>query len=106
LRSGCEKQKTALIGVYHSLLSLKNIPLLQETYGYLLLNLFPVFLSTTILSISSLVLQDLEKAYKKLVPTLEPIGTISEAKAFKDYSEEEAEVITLFLLNSLIDIGK
>ncbi|XP_059470336.1 serine/threonine-protein kinase SMG1 isoform X2 [Neocloeon triangulifer] len=86
LRESSEKQTTALIGVYHSLLSLKNIPLLQETY--------------------SLVLQDLEKAYKVLVPEVEPFVLGNVSNGFKDYTREEAEIVVLFLLNSLIDIAR
>jgi len=51
------------------------------------------------------VLQDLEKSYTVLVPSIEPIVNVNGTKAFKDYNPDEAEMVVLFLLNALIDIG-
>jgi hypothetical protein len=47
----------------------------------------------------------LGKAYKVLVKSIEPIVVVNEAKEFKNYDLEEAEMVVLFSLNALIDIG-
>lgn len=53
----------------------------------------------------SLVLQDFGKAYKVLVKSIEPIVVVNDAKEFKNYDQDEAEMVVLFSLNALIDIG-
>ncbi|XP_034250537.1 serine/threonine-protein kinase SMG1 [Thrips palmi] len=76
-------QKAAL-ELYHALLNLKNIPLLQEAYKY--------------------VLGDLEVAYRHVVPELE---LLCQTNPFADakYSPSEAEVVILFLLAALSDLA-
>ncbi|XP_012271718.1 serine/threonine-protein kinase SMG1 isoform X2 [Orussus abietinus] len=76
--------QNASLGVYHSLLSLKNIPLLQEAYRY--------------------VLSDLEIAYKLIVDKIEnlvaenPLGDLM-------YKKCHAEIVIIFLLRALSDIA-
>lgn len=76
--------QNASLGVYQSLLSLKNIPLLQEAYRY--------------------VLSDLEIAYKLIVTDVEnlvaenPLSDVS-------YKRKDVEVVVIFLLRALSDIG-
>lgn len=74
----------AALGLYHALLNLKNIPLLQEAYKY--------------------VLGDLEVAYCHLVPDTK---LLSQANPFEDvkYSSSEAEIVVLFLLGALSDLA-
>ncbi|KAK3930101.1 Serine/threonine-protein kinase SMG1 [Frankliniella fusca] len=76
--------QTATLKLYHALLNLKNIPLLQEAYKY--------------------VLGDLEIAYRQLVPEVE---LLCQTNPFADvkYSQNEAEIVTLFLLGALSDLA-
>ncbi|XP_044735996.1 serine/threonine-protein kinase SMG1 isoform X2 [Chrysoperla carnea] len=75
--------QTGVVSVYHSLLNLKNIPLLQEAYRY--------------------VLGDLERSYLVLLPNLEPFCANNPMTI--TYSESEAEITTLFLLRCLSDLA-
>ncbi|CAB3374703.1 Hypothetical predicted protein [Cloeon dipterum] len=84
IRNGGEKQTFALVGIYHSLLSLKNVPVLEETY--------------------SLILRDLYKGFKALVPGVEPFAQYYSDVDFADYTAGEAEMAVLFLLTTLIKI--
>ncbi|XP_066595255.1 serine/threonine-protein kinase SMG1 isoform X2 [Prorops nasuta] len=76
--------QNASLGVYHSLLSLKNIPLLQESYKY--------------------ILADLEIAYKLVVNDIDnlivdnPLTDIS-------YKNSDAEFVVVFILRALSDIA-
>lgn len=77
--------QSASLGVYHSLLSLKNIPLLQEAYRY--------------------ILADLEMAYKLI---LRDIDCLVIDNPFTDvqYKKSDAEIVIIFILRALSDIGK
>lgn len=74
----------AALGVYHSLLSLKNIPLLQEAYRY--------------------ILADLEIAYKIVVPNMESLVSDNPLLSIH-YRSNDAEMVIIFLLRALSDIG-
>lgn len=76
--------QNAVLGVYHSLLGLKNIPLLQEAYRY--------------------ILADLENAYKTILPFDEPL-VIDNPLVEQEYQRRHAEIVTMFLLRALSDIG-
>ncbi|KAJ1529376.1 hypothetical protein ONE63_006163 [Megalurothrips usitatus] len=76
--------QTAVLGLYHALLNLKNIPLLQEAYRY--------------------VLGDLEIAYRQIVPGMEQLCQTN-PYADVEYSASEAEVVILFLLGALSDLA-
>ncbi|XP_047110312.1 serine/threonine-protein kinase SMG1 [Schistocerca piceifrons] len=73
-----------VIGIHHSLLNLKNIPLLQEAYRY--------------------VLGDLERAYKMIVPTIEDF---CQANPHSDtvYNEKDVKFIVMFHLSALADLA-
>lgn len=77
--------QNASLGVYHSLLSLKNIPLLQESYRY--------------------ILSDLEIAYKLILTDIENLVTDNPLLDIK-YKKNDAEIVVIFLLRALSDIGK
>lgn len=76
--------REAVIAVYQGLLNLKNIPLLQDAYKY--------------------VLRDLEMAYRMLVPGTEILS--SDAPTDSTFcSQSEVEMIILFNLHCLTDIA-
>lgn len=77
--------QNASLGVYRSLLSLKNIPLLQEAYRY--------------------ILADLETAYKLIVGNANDLVTENPLFDVK-YKREDAELVVIFLLRALSDIGE
>lgn len=78
--------QNAVLRVYHSLLSLKNIPLLQEAYRY--------------------ILADLEKAFDTIIPMKEePLVTDNPFKELH-YQRNHAEIVIIFLLQALSDIGE
>jgi PI-3-kinase-related kinase SMG-1 len=77
--------QNAVLGVYQSLLSLKNIPLLQEAYRY--------------------ILADLENAYKTIVPMTESL-VLDNPLTDVQYQRRHAEIVLIFLLRALSDIGK
>ncbi|KAG7209878.1 hypothetical protein KM043_011480 [Ampulex compressa] len=76
--------QNASLGVYHSLLSLKNIPLLQESYRY--------------------ILADLEIAYKHILSDIDnlvvdnPLNNVT-------YKKSDAEIVVIFILRALSDIA-
>lgn len=77
---------TGVVAVYHSLLSLKNIPLLKEAYR--------------------LILGDLEAAYRILAPNIEPLcGGIAAGGYEIVYSRTQVEYVILFHLKALADIA-
>lgn len=77
--------QNASLCVYRSLLSLKNIPLLQEAYRY--------------------ILADLETAYKLIAGDVKDL--VSENPLFDvKYKREDAELVVIFLLRALSDIGE
>lgn len=76
--------QNASLGVYQSLLSLKNIPLLQEAYRY--------------------VLADLEIAYKLIVTDVENL-VIDNPLFNVSYKKKDAELVVIFLLRALSDIA-
>ncbi|XP_015595300.1 serine/threonine-protein kinase SMG1 [Cephus cinctus] len=76
--------QNASLGVYHSLLSLKNIPLLQEAYRY--------------------ILADLEIAYRLIVNDIKPLVTDNPLVDVK-YKKGHAEIVVIFLLRALSDIA-
>lgn len=78
--------QNASLGVYHSLLSLKNIPLLQESYRY--------------------VLSDLEIAYKLVLVDTESLVADNPLLDDVKYERNDAEIVVTFLLRALSDIGK
>ena len=78
--------QNASLGVYHSLLSLKNIPLLQESYRY--------------------ILSDLEIAYKLILTDIECLVTDNPLLDNIKYKKNDAEIVVIFLLRALSDIGK
>lgn len=78
--------QNASLGVYHSLLSLKNIPLLQESYRY--------------------ILSDLEIAYKLILADIESLVPDNPLLDDIKYKKGDAEIVVTFLLRALSDIGK
>lgn len=75
--------QTGVVSVYHSLLNLKNIPLLQEAYRY--------------------VLGDLEEAYSVLV---HPVDLCQSNPMLElNYDSNNAELTSLFLLRCLSDLA-
>lgn len=74
----------AALGVYHSLLSLKNIPLLQEAYRY--------------------ILADLEIAYKIVMPNIESLINDNPLLDM-EYRTTDTEIVIIFLLRALSEIG-
>ncbi|XP_043258587.1 serine/threonine-protein kinase SMG1 isoform X3 [Colletes gigas] len=77
--------QNASLGVYHSLLSLKNIPLLQESYRY--------------------ILSDLEIAYKLVLVDIESLVADNPLVDDIKYKKNDAEVVVIFLLRALSDIA-
>lgn len=77
--------QNASLAVYQSLLSLKNIPLLQEAYRY--------------------VLADLEIAYKLVVTDVENLVIDNPLCNNVSYKKKDAELVIIFLLRALSDIG-
>lgn len=77
--------QNAVLNVYHSLLSLKNIPLLQEAYRY--------------------VLADLENVYKTIIPMSEPLIADNPLTDLQ-YQKEHSELVLIFLLRAVSEIGK
>lgn len=77
--------QNASLGVYHSLLSLKNIPLLQESYRY--------------------ILSDLEIAYKLILTDIECLVTDNPLLDNIKYQKNDAEIVVIFLLRALSDIA-
>ncbi|GLG95063.1 Serine/threonine-protein kinase Smg1 [Gryllus bimaculatus] len=79
------KIQNAVLGIYHSLLNLKNISPLQEAYRY--------------------ILGDLEVAYKKVMPSL---SVICQTNPFIDveYADEDVEMVIMFHLRALADLAK
>lgn len=78
--------QNASLRVYHSLLSLKNIPLLQESYRY--------------------ILSDLEIAYKLVLNDIENLVPDNPLLDGVKYKKKDSEVVITFLLRALSDIGK
>ncbi|XP_011302537.1 serine/threonine-protein kinase SMG1 isoform X2 [Fopius arisanus] len=72
------------LAVYHSLLGLKNIPLLQEAYRY--------------------ILGDLEIAYKLILPHFDGLVSSNPLPDVK-YHLKDAEIVVLFLLRALSDLA-
>ncbi|KZC05708.1 Serine/threonine-protein kinase SMG1 [Dufourea novaeangliae] len=77
--------QNASLGVYHSLLSLKNIPLLQESYRY--------------------ILSDLEIAYKLVLTDIESLVPDNPLVNGVKYKKKDAEIVITFLLRALSDIA-
>ncbi|XP_034180761.2 serine/threonine-protein kinase Smg1 isoform X1 [Osmia lignaria lignaria] len=77
--------QNASLGVYHSLLSLKNIPLLQESYRY--------------------ILSDLEIAYKLILSDIESLVVDNPLLNDVKYKKNDAEIVVIFLLRALSDIA-
>ncbi|OAD60741.1 Serine/threonine-protein kinase SMG1 [Eufriesea mexicana] len=77
--------QNASLGVYHSLLSLKNIPLLQESYRY--------------------ILSDLEIAYKLILTDIESLVADNPLLDGINYKKTDAEIVVTFLLRALSDIA-
>ncbi|KAL6442065.1 hypothetical protein ACFW04_002410 [Cataglyphis niger] len=76
--------QNACLGVYHSLLSLKNIPLLQESYRY--------------------ILADLEIAYKLILPDMDSL-VIDNPLNDLNYTKSDIEIVITFILLALSDIA-
>ncbi|KAL6259418.1 hypothetical protein P5V15_009339 [Pogonomyrmex californicus] len=76
--------QNASLGVYHSLLSLKNIPLLQESYRY--------------------ILADLEIAYKLILPDMDNLVTDNPLNDLT-YTKNDVEIVVTFILRALSDIA-
>ncbi|XP_058794779.1 serine/threonine-protein kinase SMG1 [Phymastichus coffea] len=76
--------QNAVLNVYHSLLSLKNIPLLQEAYRY--------------------VLGDLENAYNTIMPLTEPLIPDNPLTDLH-YQRRHAELVLIFLLRAVSEIA-
>ncbi|XP_020295832.1 serine/threonine-protein kinase SMG1 isoform X3 [Pseudomyrmex gracilis] len=76
--------QNASLGVYHSLLSLKNIPLLQESYRY--------------------ILADLEIAYKLILPDIDSLVADNPLNNLR-YVENDVEIVVTFILRALSDIA-
>ncbi|XP_046606357.1 serine/threonine-protein kinase SMG1 isoform X1 [Neodiprion virginianus] len=76
--------QNASLGVYRSLLSLKNIPLLQEAYRY--------------------ILADLETAYKLIVGNANDLVVENPLFDVK-YKRKDSELVVIFLLRALSDIA-
>ncbi|XP_015127883.1 serine/threonine-protein kinase SMG1 [Diachasma alloeum] len=74
----------ASLVVYHSFLGLKNIPLLQEAYRY--------------------ILGDLEIAYKLILPHFEGLVS-SNPLTDVQYNQTDTEIVVLFLLRALSDLA-
>lgn len=77
--------QNACLGVYHSLLSLKNIPLLQESYRY--------------------ILADLEIAYRLILPDMDSL-VVDNPLNDLNYTKSDIEIIITFILLALSDIGE
>ncbi|KOC68709.1 Serine/threonine-protein kinase SMG1 [Habropoda laboriosa] len=77
--------QNASLGVYHSLLGLKNIPLLQESYRY--------------------ILSDLEIAYKLILADIESLVADNPLLDDIKYKKNDAEIVVTFLLRALSDIA-
>ncbi|XP_026671607.1 serine/threonine-protein kinase SMG1 [Ceratina calcarata] len=77
--------QNASLGVYHSLLSLKNIPLLQESYRY--------------------ILSDLEIAYKLILADIESLVADNPLIDDIKYKTNDTEIVVTFLLRALSDIA-
>ncbi|KYQ50767.1 Serine/threonine-protein kinase SMG1 [Trachymyrmex zeteki] len=76
--------QNASLSVYHSLLSLKNIPLLQESYRY--------------------ILADLEIAYKLILPDIDILVADNPLNDLQ-YTKSDVEIIVTFILRALSDIA-
>lgn len=77
--------QNASLDVYHSLLGLKNIPLLQEAYRY--------------------ILADFEIAYRLVVSNAEELVTENPLTEVK-YKHADAKAVVIFLLRAISDLGK
>jgi len=77
--------QNASLSVYHSLLSLKNIPLLQESYRY--------------------ILADLEIAYRLVLPEMDNLVVDNPLNDLK-YMKRDVKIVVVFILRALSDIGK
>lgn len=77
--------QNASLGVYHSLLSLKNIPLLQESYRY--------------------ILADLEIAYRLILPDMDILVVDNPLNDLR-YTKSDVEIVVTFILRALSDIGE
>lgn len=77
--------QNASLDVYHSLLGLKNIPLLQEAYRY--------------------VLADFQIAYKNIVHEAEDLVTDNPLTDVT-YRKSDAQTVVIFLLRALTDLGE
>ncbi|KYN40743.1 Serine/threonine-protein kinase SMG1 [Trachymyrmex septentrionalis] len=76
--------QNASLSVYHSLLSLKNIPLLQESYRY--------------------ILADLEIAYKLILSDID-ILVADNPLSDLQYTKSDVEIVVTFILRALSDIA-
>lgn len=75
----------ATLGVYHSLLSLKNIPLLQESYRY--------------------ILADLEIAYRFILSDMDSLVADNPLSDLK-YASSDTALVVMFILHALSELGK
>ncbi|KAG5339618.1 SMG1 kinase, partial [Acromyrmex charruanus] len=76
--------QNASLSVYHSLLSLKNIPLLQESYRY--------------------ILADLEIAYKLILSDIDILVADNPLNDLQ-YTKSDVEIVVTFILRALSDIA-
>ncbi|XP_014477330.1 PREDICTED: serine/threonine-protein kinase SMG1 isoform X2 [Dinoponera quadriceps] len=76
--------QNASLGVYHSLLSLKNIPLLQESYRY--------------------ILADLEIAYRLVLPDMDSL-VLDNPLDDLAYVKSDVVIVVTFILRALSDIA-
>lgn len=74
----------ATLGVYHAALSLKNVPLLQEAYNY--------------------ILADLQIAHRVLVPEAVSFAATSVLEGVS-YNEREATVLMMYLMTVLAEVA-
>ena len=77
--------QNASLGVYHSLLGLKNIPLLQESYRY--------------------ILADFQIAYRLVLSNADEL-VADNPLINVTYKKTDAEIIIMFLLRALSDLGE
>ncbi|XP_011150895.1 serine/threonine-protein kinase SMG1 [Harpegnathos saltator] len=76
--------QNASLGVYHSLLSLKNIPLLQESYRY--------------------ILAELEIAYRLILPDMDSLVADNPLNDLR-YVKSDVVIVVTFILRALSDIA-
>ncbi|KAK8726162.1 hypothetical protein OTU49_010400, partial [Cherax quadricarinatus] len=74
----------ATLGVYHAVLSLKNVPLLQEAYNY--------------------ILADLQHAHRVLIPE-GFVFTVSDVLEGVKYNETEATILMMYYMTVLAEVA-